>query len=161
MGTLYEALLPSGRAVRYVAIETEALLDAEERAADFLGGKADAAQTAAYQQRFQRRKSLELAAAALRYVAGPVEIRHVHADQNGQKVRTDVPDVDATLDAVPEHAWKPVNYVALMSKDGELAIGRFLADPRDWVVLCGRLDETMGVTKNIQVFTGKARSLSR
>lgn len=160
---MIETVLPSGLAVRFDAVTTDDFLDAQERAAEFVGGTASQMNQAAYQVKINRRTSVELIAKSLRAVAGPFPIKLVEEEQevDGQTVKVKAIDPDATLDGVPEGAWKPVNYAMLLTKDEPLSLPKLLADPRDFQAVVRSLDASMAPQKTIAVFSGKVRRLSR
>jgi hypothetical protein len=151
MGVVYEALLPSGLAVKYAPVDTATYMDAEVRAADSVGGTAAQAGSAAYQAKLSLRKAIEVMALSIRAFAGPVEFK-----TNGDGV----PDVDAMMDAVDEQSWRPTNYVALMTANAPSSLMSVLADPRDFAFMGQLLEQTIGTVKHVQVFTGKVRRAS-
>lgn len=159
---LVEILLPTGLAVRFEVVNTKALSGAEDAAVEFLNAKIEETATALYQHRLEKRKTRELIARQVREYAR-AELKYVVGkDPDGNEVQTDVPDVDATFAGIPESAWKSVTYADLLLDPGsDHNIDRLLSNPTDWQILCRRLDESTRPGKSIQVFTGKARRLSR
>lgn len=162
MPVLFQALLPSGRAVRYEKIGTQEYLDCEERAAAKAGDRRDPGQA-----RLKRARSLELIYTSLKFVTDvrpPVFALELDAAGKpvlvgGQPQLTEDFDVDAMLAAIPPDAWRAVDAVTLQTADAELSFGRLFEDVADFAALAGFIADTMGATKRIEPLAGKARKV--
>lgn len=106
MATYYEAVLPSGRCVRFEALSTRKKLEVERRVTEVKGDDiTDAVYTLA---------------TALRAYTAPQKLVFVQAEKRvGDAVRlVDTPevDVDRTIEAVPETAWVKTTYEELVTE---------------------------------------------
>jgi hypothetical protein len=151
MAILHEALLPSGRGVRYAVVDTEQFLDANDRAAEAIGGTVEDTKSAAYQSRLQRRQNIELMAITIKAITAPLEMKFTASG--------DV-DMDAMLDPLPASSWKTLTPLELMSADSEYSVKKIFRDLADYGAMTKLLQDSLTPKKDIRVFTGKVRTLS-
>lgn len=150
----FEALLPSGLAVRYREIDVEALQKVERRASESVGKTADPGQL-----RFAQARLRELFAASLVAIAGPVKFVRKAEDPEDPSSKV-VVDIDATLDAIAADQWKPVTPLDLERK-GPLNFFTLFSRFADLSAFEARIAETMVASEEIEVaaqLAGKARA---
>jgi len=153
METIFEALLPSGRGVRYQAVTTAIYMDAHETACDRFGGSNGDTRTAAWQEKLNKRIQSELVARCVREVSLPLDLKT-------QPGKPDEPDIDATLEQAPASAWSKVSYVELTTEGGAHSIAELFRSPVDFFAMASLVERTMAPARDLKIFTGKVRSRS-
>ena len=123
MAEFYEALLPSGRAIRIERLYTRDYREAMKRAG---------ARGASSQFNYQADLAHEILLASLRALtAAPAELQFKQAEDGAAPGAKGPLDIDATLDKVPPAAWVPCTYEALVTK-GPASLYEQLKDVGDY-----------------------------
>lgn len=151
MGTVFEALLPSGRGVRYLPVTTDVYLEAHDASVGKIGGSVQDAKTAAWNARANLRQQIELVARTLVEISAPIEPVFKQGDESEL-------DVDAMLDGTK--SWIKLNYVTLTTDGAQFSLSSVLSSPSDLAAMVALVEQTMAPTRELKVFSGKVRSRS-
>lgn len=162
--TLYQSLLPSGRAVRVARLRTQQYLAIQQRVSAKVGDRKDpggglAKSFAAIDIVATCLKEITAKPLVLKYREVPPTPEELEAAPDA-KPRTEL-DIDATLAGATKDCWVQVTYGELVKRDGEQSIDALLDEVPDFdhvVALAmgaGVTDPTKGMN-----LLGKAQVIS-
>lgn len=151
---LFQALLPSGRAIRYAELDTKAYLECEDRAAASVPMDPNPAARDAKRARAMTR---EVMLASLRFVTEPLPIVYV---QDAEGRPTLAVDVDATLAQADGKAWRAVDYVSMTSEGSPTALLAMFSKPADYAAVAMLMDAMLQPERSLAVTLGKVTKVA-
>jgi hypothetical protein len=145
---VFEALLPSGRGLRFVKINTRLLLDITERAAGLLPEKANQTQQAIAIEK-------EMVATCVRGVTWrPLDLKLLERPapppppEGEQSERTPPPEVDLEATFAPHRdpsrrSWRDLGYATLIA-DGDSNMLEVFDEASEWEAVLERINSASG-----------------
>jgi hypothetical protein len=137
-----EAVLPSGRCVRWEKVTTKLFLAAQDRASEKAGDS---------KSKFGTALAKELVLECLRYVTNPLPFP---PSDDGSV------DVDAMLDkATEQNQWQPTTHMAMITADGPHCFEIIFADLADFLTITELVQDGLSMGRRDAV-RGKTRAAS-